>query len=67
MARHQVVRRRMMMGAPYKNTAHALYTIATTEGYGALFKGCLLGWVKLAPAAGISFYCYESAKEFLQV
>ena len=57
----------MMMGAAYKNTFQALYVIATTEGYGALFKGCFLGWVKLAPSAGISFYCYESAKEFLQI
>jgi hypothetical protein len=28
----QVVRRRMMMGAAYKNTLHALRTIATKEG-----------------------------------
>lgn len=37
------------------------------EGVSALFKGCLLGWVKLAPSAGLSFYCYEAAKEVLEL
>jgi len=63
----EVVRRRMMMGAPYKNTMDALITIARSEGVGALFNGCFLGWVKLAPSSGLSFYCYESAKEVLKL
>mmetsp|Transcript_32640 Transcript_32640/g.45305 ORF Transcript_32640/g.45305 Transcript_32640/m.45305 type:complete len:380 (-) Transcript_32640:224-1363(-) len=63
----EVVRRRMMMGSAYKNTFHALYTIAKTEGVDALFKGCVLGWFKLAPSAGLSFYCYEQAKDYLKL
>lgn len=63
----EVVRRRMMVGGAYNNTAHALFTISQQEGVSALFKGCLLGWVKLAPSAGLSFYCYESAKEVLEL
>ena len=61
----EVVRRRMMCGAKFANTAVALSTIARMEGTGALFSGCLLNWVKLAPSAGLSFYFYEYAKESL--
>ncbi len=39
--------------------------ISATEGTGALFKGCFLNWVKLAPSAGLSFYFYEVAKDSL--
>ena len=46
----EVVRRRMMMGAKYANTLAALSSISAAEGTGALFKGCLLNWVKLAPS-----------------
>ena len=72
----EVVRRRMMMGAKYANTAVALRSvrarvlmdiaaclradasalsilhpqIAAAEGTGALFKGCVLNWAKLAPS-----------------
>ena len=61
----EVVRRRMMMGAKYANTLAALGSISATEGTGALFKGCVLNWVKLAPSAGLSFYFYEVAKDGL--
>mmetsp|Transcript_19727 Transcript_19727/g.62746 ORF Transcript_19727/g.62746 Transcript_19727/m.62746 type:complete len:409 (+) Transcript_19727:263-1489(+) len=63
----EVVRRRMMMGSKYKGTIDALVRITKEEGGGVLFKGCTLNWVKLAPSAGISFYVYEVAKEWLQV
>ena len=61
----EVVRRRMMMGAKYANTLAALSSISAAEGTGALFKGCVLNWVKLAPSAGLSFYFYEVAKDGL--
>ena len=61
----EVVRRRMMMGARYANTLAALSSISAAEGTGALFKGCFLNWVKLAPSAGLSFYFYEVAKDGL--
>ncbi len=61
----EVVRRRMMMGAQYANTLAALTAISKAEGTSALFRGCMLNWVKLAPSAGLSFYVYESAKEAL--
>lgn len=34
--------------------------ISKAEGTGALFKGCMLNWAKLAPSAGLSFYFYEA-------
>jgi hypothetical protein len=51
--------------AKYSNTLAALVAISATEGTGALFKGCFLNWVKLAPSAGLSFYFYEVAKDSL--
>ena len=59
----EVVRRRMMMGAKFKGTADALLTISKTEGIGALFKGCTLNWVKMAPGTGLQLYVYEATKE----
>ena len=43
----------------------AIAAISKAEGTGALFKGCFLNWVKLAPSAGLSFYFYEVAKDSL--
>ena len=63
----EVVRRRMMMGAAYSNVVEALRVIWTTEGVRALFRGCGLSWVKLAPSAGITFMVYELVKDELQV
>lgn len=61
----EVVRRRMMMGQKYGGTVQALMAISAKEGTGALFRGCMLNWVKLAPSAGLSFYVYEWSKEVL--
>ena len=36
-----------------------MLAISKAEGTGALFKGCVLNWAKLAPSAGLSFYFYE--------
>ena len=57
----------MMMGQKYKNTLAALLAISKDEGTGALFKGCALNWVKLAPSAGLSFYAYEEMKDALKL
>jgi hypothetical protein len=51
--------------AKYNNTLAAILAISASEGTGALFKGCFLNWVKLAPSAGLSFYFYEVAKDAL--
>ena len=51
--------------AKYANTVAAIAAISKAEGSGALFKGCFLNWVKLAPSAGLSFYFYEVAKDSL--
>ena len=63
----EVVRRRMMMGAGYSSVLEALRVIWATEGGQALFRGCGLSWLKLAPSAGITFMVYELVKEELQV
>ena len=63
----EVVRRRMMMGAGYSSVLEALRVIWATEGGRALFRGCGLSWLKLAPSAGITFMVYELVKEELQV
>ena len=63
----EVVRRRMMMGAAYRNVFEALRVIWATEGVRALFRGCGLSWFKLAPSAGITFMVYELVKDELQV
>jgi hypothetical protein len=61
----EVVRRRMMMGQKYSGTIQAIMAISAKEGTGALFRGCFLNWIKLAPSAGLSFYVYEWSKEVL--
>jgi hypothetical protein len=65
----EVVRRRMMMGtvAAGQGTFAAIAAIAKAEGAGALFKGCTLNFVKLAPASGLQIYAYEACKEALNV
>ena len=51
----------------YKNIFHAFQTIVEKEGPRQLVHGVALNWVKLAPAAGLSFYTYELAKETLGI
>eukprot|EP00850_Spirogloea_muscicola_P005896 SM000027S09677 [mRNA] locus=s27:688259:689711:+ [translate_table: standard] len=66
----EVARKRMQVGALhgrviYKGTLDALTSIAREEGVVGLYKGLGPSCLKLMPAAGISFMCYEALKRVL--
>ncbi|KAI3454195.1 hypothetical protein Pfo_010858 [Paulownia fortunei] len=66
----EVARKHMQVGAVsgrqvYKNVLHALASILEQEGIQGLYKGLGPSCLKLVPAAGISFMCYEACKRIL--
>lgn len=66
----EVARKHMQVGAVsgrvvYKNVLHALACILEQEGIQGLYKGLGPSCLKLVPAAGISFMCYEACKRIL--
>lgn len=66
----EVARKHMQVGAVggrqvYNNMLHALLSILEKEGVGGLYKGLGTSCMKLVPAAGISFMCYEACKKIL--
>ncbi|KAM7259647.1 hypothetical protein ACFE04_015388 [Oxalis oulophora] len=66
----EVARKQMQVGAlsgrqVYKNVIHALACILEKEGVNGLYKGLGPSCMKLVPAAGISFMCYEACKKIL--
>uniref|UniRef100_A0A7N0VIY4 Uncharacterized protein n=1 Tax=Kalanchoe fedtschenkoi TaxID=63787 RepID=A0A7N0VIY4_KALFE len=66
----EVARKHMQVGAVsgravYRNVLHALASILEQEGVKGLYKGLGPSCVKLVPAAGISFMCYEACKRIL--
>ncbi|XP_010432726.1 PREDICTED: adenine nucleotide transporter BT1, chloroplastic/mitochondrial-like [Camelina sativa] len=66
----EVARKHMQVGAVsgrvvYKNMLHALLTILEREGILGWYKGLGPSCLKLVPAAGISFMCYEACKKIL--
>ncbi|KAH6761407.1 Mitochondrial substrate carrier family protein [Perilla frutescens var. hirtella] len=66
----EVARKHMQVGAVsgrqvYKNVLHALASILEQEGIQGLYRGLGPSCVKLVPAAGISFMCYEACKRIL--
>ncbi|CAH2051009.1 unnamed protein product [Thlaspi arvense] len=66
----EVARKHMQVGAlsgrqVYKNVLHALSSILEQEGVQGLYKGLGPSCMKLVPAAGISFMCYEACKRIL--
>ncbi|KAL0905746.1 hypothetical protein M5K25_024184 [Dendrobium thyrsiflorum] len=66
----EVARKHMQVGAVngrqvYKNMLHAILSILDKEGIGGLYKGLGPSCMKLVPAAGISFMCYEACKKIL--
>ncbi|KAK7260871.1 hypothetical protein RIF29_27170 [Crotalaria pallida] len=66
----EVARKHMQVGAlsgrqVYKNVIHALATILEQEGIQGLYRGLGPSCMKLVPAAGISFMCYEACKRIL--
>ncbi|KAJ6743675.1 ADENINE NUCLEOTIDE TRANSPORTER BT1 CHLOROPLASTIC/MITOCHONDRIAL [Salix viminalis] len=66
----EVARKHMQVGAlsgrqVYRNVIHALASILEQEGIQGLYKGLGPSCMKLVPAAGISFMCYEACKKIL--
>ncbi|CAN6456133.1 unnamed protein product [Victoria cruziana] len=66
----EVARKHMQVGAVsgrqvYKNMLHALTSILEKEGIGGLYVGLGPSCMKLVPAAGIAFMCYEACKKVL--
>ncbi|KAJ4826574.1 hypothetical protein Tsubulata_108524, partial [Turnera subulata] len=65
----EVARKQMQVGAVsglvYKDVLHALASILERDGIQGLYKGLGPSCVKLVPAAGISFMCYEACKRIL--
>ncbi|KAJ7966164.1 adenine nucleotide transporter BT1, chloroplastic/mitochondrial-like [Quillaja saponaria] len=66
----EVARKHMQVGAlsgrqVYKNVIHALASILEQEGILGLYRGLGPSCMKLVPAAGISFMCYEACKRIL--
>ncbi|XP_076906248.1 adenine nucleotide transporter BT1, chloroplastic/mitochondrial-like [Bidens hawaiensis] len=64
-----VARKHMQAGAVngrvYNNMLHALLSILEKEGAAGLYRGLGPSCVKIVPAAGISFMCYEACKKIL--
>ena len=65
----EVARKHMQAGAingrQYSNMLHALMSILEKEGPAGLYRGLGPSCLKLVPAAGISFMCYEACKRIL--
>ncbi|KAK6945085.1 Mitochondrial substrate/solute carrier [Dillenia turbinata] len=65
----EVARKHMQAGAlngrQYQNMLHALASILQHEGLPGLYRGLGPSCMKLVPAAGISFMCYEACKRIL--
>ncbi|XP_057967214.1 adenine nucleotide transporter BT1, chloroplastic/mitochondrial-like [Malania oleifera] len=65
----EVARKHMQAGAlngrQYKSMLHALASILEKEGLAGLYRGLGPSCLKLVPAAGISFMCYEACKRIL--
>lgn len=65
----EVARKHMQAGAingrVYDNMLHALLCILEKEGVAGLYRGLGPSCMKLVPAAGISFMCYEACKKLL--
>ncbi|PON76965.1 Mitochondrial carrier protein [Trema orientale] len=66
----EVARKHMQVGAlsgrqVYRNVLHALASILEQEGISGLYRGLGPSCMKLVPAAGISFMCYEACKKIL--
>nr|CAB3449259.1 unnamed protein product [Digitaria exilis] len=66
----EVARKQMQVGAVggrqvYRHVLHAMYCILKREGAAGLYRGLGPSCIKLMPAAGISFMCYEACKKIL--
>ncbi|KAK9100764.1 hypothetical protein Scep_024194 [Stephania cephalantha] len=66
----EVARKHMQVGAVsgkqvYRDMLHAMLSILEKEGIPGLYRGLGPSCMKLVPAAGISFMCYEACKRIL--
>lgn len=66
----EVARKQMQVGniggrQVYNNVFHALSSIVKEQGPGGLYRGLGPSCIKIIPAAGISFMCYEACKRVL--
>ncbi|KAH7423125.1 hypothetical protein KP509_12G040300 [Ceratopteris richardii] len=66
----EVARKQMQVGAltgrpVYDNVFHALASLLEKHGPIGLYRGLGASCIKLIPAAGISFMCYEAFKKIL--
>lgn len=66
----EMARKQMQVGAVggrqvYQNVLHAIYCILKKEGAAGLYRGLGTSCMKLMPAAGIAFMCYEACKKIL--
>lgn len=66
----EVARKQMQVGAvsgrqAYRNLFHAFKSIVEQHGVEGLYRGLGASCIKLIPAAGISFMCYEACKQIL--
>lgn len=66
----EVARKQMQVGAlsgrpAYDSLFHALTSILEQQGPAGLYRGLGASCIKLMPAAGISFMCYEACKRIL--
>ncbi|MCO5557028.1 hypothetical protein L7F22_010583 [Adiantum nelumboides] len=67
----EVARRQMQLSLTgafvKKSSVGVILDIYQREGFLALYRGLGTTWLKLMPAAGISFVCYETARLALQI
>eukprot|EP00210_Caulerpa_lentillifera_P002274 g2184.t1 len=49
----------------YNGMTNCFYQVLRNEGYRGLYKGFLPNFIKLAPAAGTSWFVFEKTKKFL--
>lgn len=66
----EVARKKMQVGniggrQAYNNVLHVLSSIVKEHGPGGLYRGLGASCIKIIPAAGISFMCYEACKRIL--
>lgn len=62
----EVARRRLQLGGT-QSALTIIRQISANEGPLAIYRGLGTTWLKLIPAAGISFVCYEAARVALKV
>lgn len=68
----EVVRKRIMVGAVAgrlapRNLSHMVQVILEEEGLRGFYSGFAASCLKVMPASGLSWTCYEKCKEVLHV